>query len=74
MHSSFEEVIAIDADNIPLHDPKIIFETEQYKETGNLYWRDFRSRPLLPMHIFEKHNNGEYPQNSFDLLFLSALL
>ena len=40
LHSSFREVILLDADNIPDRNPEFLFETEEYKTTGALFWPD----------------------------------
>ena len=40
MLSSFEEVLFLDADNIPVVDPTFAFELEQYVATGALVWPD----------------------------------
>jgi hypothetical protein len=39
--SSFEEVIFVDSDNLPLIDPEILFDTDEYKENGALFWKDY---------------------------------
>lgn len=39
--SSFEEVLLLDSDNIPLRDPAELFESDLYKQTGSLLWMDF---------------------------------
>lgn len=41
IHSPFKEVIFLDADNVPLIDPAILFDTPEYKETGAIFWPDF---------------------------------
>ena len=41
IHSSFEEIIFIDADNVAIVDPSFLFETPQYQETGACFWPDF---------------------------------
>ncbi|KAK0918373.1 hypothetical protein LTR91_008613 [Friedmanniomyces endolithicus] len=41
LFSSFEEVIFIDADNMALQPPELLFETEVYKSTGVLLWNDY---------------------------------
>jgi hypothetical protein len=38
----FEEVMLIDADNLPIRDPSFLFDTYEYKMTGALFWPDFR--------------------------------
>lgn len=45
MHSSFEEFIMLDADNVPATDPTHLFDSEDYLRHGNLYWRDFATDP-----------------------------
>ena len=41
IHSAFEEVIFLDADNVALINPEVLFDTPQYKETGAIFWPDF---------------------------------
>ena len=41
LHSAFEHVILLDADNVPLRDPEFLFETAEYHEHGALFWPDF---------------------------------
>ncbi|KAH9815315.1 glycosyltransferase family 71 protein [Teratosphaeria destructans] len=41
LFSSFEEIIFIDADNMALRPPELLFEHEVYKETGAILWPDF---------------------------------
>lgn len=43
IHSSFEEVLFLDADNVPVVNPEFLFETPQYKETGAIFWPDFEN-------------------------------
>lgn len=43
IHSSFQEILSLDADNMPLQDPTFLFETPQYKKTGAIFWPDFGS-------------------------------
>ena len=40
LHSPFEEVLALDADNIPIRDPAYLFESALYQETGAIFWPD----------------------------------
>jgi ADP-heptose:LPS heptosyltransferase len=50
LHSSFREVILLDADNVPLIDPELLFDTSEYRNTGALFWPDYgrldRSRSI----------------------------
>jgi len=41
IHSRFEEVLFLDADNFPLVNPEFLFDTPQYKETGAIFWPDY---------------------------------
>ncbi len=40
IYSSFAEVLCLDSDNLPVHDPSALFDTAPYKENGNLFWSD----------------------------------
>lgn len=40
LHSPFEEVLALDADNMPIRDPEYLFESNAYLETGAMFWPD----------------------------------
>jgi hypothetical protein len=40
VHSAFDQVILLDADNVPVRNPEFLFETPQFKETGALFWPD----------------------------------
>ncbi|KAH8594398.1 mannosyltransferase putative-domain-containing protein [Bisporella sp. PMI_857] len=39
--SSFEEVILLDADNVPMLSPEPLLESKEYAETGLILWPDF---------------------------------
>ncbi|MCB0706619.1 MAG: hypothetical protein KDC34_14995 [Saprospiraceae bacterium] len=41
IHSQFEEVLFIDADNVPIKDPAFLFEYEAYQELGAYFWPDY---------------------------------
>ncbi len=41
LYSSFAEVLLLDADNIPLQDPSILFDEKVYQQTGALFWGDY---------------------------------
>ncbi|MBW2232250.1 MAG: hypothetical protein JRH17_17840 [Deltaproteobacteria bacterium] len=38
LNAPFDELIFIDADSVPLYDPELLFESELYREHGNLFW------------------------------------
>src|SRR5688572_10769411 len=39
-HSRFEEVLLLDADQVPVADPARVFEWPEYRETGAVFWPD----------------------------------
>ncbi|GAQ86842.1 hypothetical protein KFL_003150070 [Klebsormidium nitens] len=41
LHSAFEEVLFLDADNIPVANPAALFRSAQYQTSGALFWPDF---------------------------------
>jgi ADP-heptose:LPS heptosyltransferase len=41
LNSSFQEVLYLDADNLPVANPENLFATRQYRETGAIFWPDF---------------------------------
>ncbi|QPG72834.1 hypothetical protein FOA43_000136 [Brettanomyces nanus] len=46
--SSFENVLMLDADNIPTTNPEIIFKAEPFNSTGLVVWPDFWKRTTSP--------------------------
>ncbi len=40
LHSRFQEVLFLDADNVPVVDPTFLFATPAYRETGAVFWPD----------------------------------
>lgn len=40
LHSSFKEVLYLDADNIPVNDPTYLFNDDRYNDTGAIFWPD----------------------------------
>jgi hypothetical protein len=41
LHSPFQEVLLLDADNVPVRNPEFLFSTPQYQQTGALFWPDY---------------------------------
>ncbi len=41
MHSRFQEVLMLDADNMPVADPTYLFDTTPYREHGAIFWPDY---------------------------------
>ena len=40
LNSPFEDVLLLDADNVPLIDPERLFDTEQFARDGAIFWPD----------------------------------
>lgn len=41
LFSTFEEVLFLDADSFPLHDPDILMDAEPFRKSGMIMWPDF---------------------------------
>ncbi len=41
LHSPFREVLALDADNVPVKNPEFLFDSAPYLETGAVFWPDY---------------------------------
>jgi hypothetical protein len=39
-HCPFEEVLYLDADNVPVQNPEQFFDSDQYTDTGAVFWSD----------------------------------
>lgn len=49
--SSFEQVLFLDADNVPIKSPDRIFESKSFTDTGVVLWKDYwkhSGAPILP--------------------------
>ena len=46
--SSFENVLLLDADNFPIHDPMTVFQSDPFKSTGYILWPDYWRRTTSP--------------------------
>ena len=53
LHSSFEEIFYIDADNIPLQSPELLFAAEEYERTGALFWPDLERTKSTKAELFQ---------------------
>jgi len=64
IHSSFEEIIFLDADNVVTVDPSFLFDTPQYQETGACFWPDFgrlgRNRDIWKICGIEYRDEPEF--------------
>lgn len=45
VHSSFKEILLLDADNIPVVNPQYLFQIPQYKNHGALFWPRLKEGP-----------------------------
>jgi len=45
LHSRFQEVLFLDADNVPAVDPEPLFGAAPYRETGAIFWPDLKPIP-----------------------------
>lgn len=46
LHSRFQEVLFLDADNVPAVDPARLFAAAPYRETGAIFWPDLKPIPV----------------------------
>ncbi len=64
VHSAFEEVMLIDADNVPVRDPAFLFDEPEYVRTGALFWPDIvrmaRDMPILEITGLEWRNEPSF--------------
>ncbi|KAL2851463.1 mannosyltransferase putative-domain-containing protein [Aspergillus pseudoustus] len=60
--SSFEELIWMDADCFPLHEPEILLDSDIFKSTGMITWPDFWQSSASPLY-FKISNQPETPMN-----------
>jgi len=40
LHCPFKEVMLLDADNVPVVNPEVLFDTPQFQNTGAIFWPD----------------------------------
>ncbi|KAG6612164.1 uncharacterized protein IUM83_14940 [Phytophthora cinnamomi] len=40
-HSTFDRVLFLDSDNVPVRDPSFLFQTPEFVDTGAVFWPDF---------------------------------
>lgn len=45
LHCSFREVLLLDADNVPVVNPEVLFDTASYLRTGAIFWPDYNRLP-----------------------------
>lgn len=66
MFSAFEEVLFLDADNVPVRDPRYMFDDPRYTETGCVLWPDLKNVQGMDIHPVAFWTAGlEMPGNEF---------
>ncbi|TDH66481.1 uncharacterized protein CCR75_003270 [Bremia lactucae] len=54
-HSHFDSILFLDSDNVPVRDPSFLFESQEFTDTGAIFWPDF----WHPKHsIFNIHSQS----------------
>lgn len=48
--SEFDEVLMLDADSVPVQPPEPLFDSPEYRQTGNLFWPDSALLSVLVHH------------------------
>lgn len=48
LHSAFEDVLLLDADNVPAKDPSFLFDAPEYRRAGAVFWPDRWRKPGDP--------------------------
>jgi hypothetical protein len=56
VHSEFEEVLFIDADNVPAADPAYLLDDLEYRESGSMFWPDREPLPRGWQHLRPEEN------------------
>ena len=65
LHSRFEQVLLLDADNVPLIDPGYLFDTREFGATGAMFWPDEKPVPANSR-IHELFDISSACDSSFD--------
>lgn len=60
LFSSFENIIWLDADCIPIHDPTTLLTTDPFKSTGLVTWPDYWASTISPLYFTISHQ-PEFP-------------
>lgn len=71
LNSRFTELLLLDADNIPVIDPSLLFNSQTYAEYGTVFWPDIaRTRPQNPIYPITNTRclMDEYEQESGQML------
>lgn len=65
LHSKFEDVLFLDADNYCLRDPEYLFDTRDYVGFGSLFWPDYDNWILKP-DVFELFGIEHRHESAFE--------
>jgi alpha-N-acetylglucosamine transferase len=70
LSTEYDEILFLDADNIPVRDPTFLFDHPSFRETGAVFWKDFwKTRPDNPIFkILELKCMDEFEQESGQIL------
>jgi len=58
VHSAFQEVLWLDADQVPVQNPEFLFDIPEYQATGAVFWPDFG--PHEPKHPMWRYTGVDY--------------
>jgi hypothetical protein len=62
LHSKFQEVLLLDADNVPVVNPEFLFDTPQFRATGAIFWPDYASARSEKSKIIWRSCGGRRPR------------
>ncbi|KKK15540.1 hypothetical protein P175DRAFT_0498692 [Aspergillus ochraceoroseus IBT 24754] len=62
LFSSFEDIVWMDADCFPLHNPELLLDSDVFKSTGMITWPDFWESSVSPW-FYRISNRPETPMN-----------
>ncbi len=70
LHCPFEEVLLLDADNVPVVDPSFLFDSPEYLATGAIFWPDCYRSHVEPVvwRIFGVPYQDQWQQESGQVL------
>ena len=66
LHSSFQEALLLDADNVPVVNPEFLFATPEFRKTGAIFWpdhgftRNAKTRPVWTSCGLRQPNEREF--------------
>lgn len=71
LNTSLDEILYLDADNMPLSNPAALFDSDAYRETRTVFWKDFwKTHPKNHIwRILDIPCTNEFEQESGQLVF-----